>query len=173
MSSIEYMDMFVKCQSNDNALYHVFTFDLVNSKGLTSEELCYAEYTLLHIIIELRNVLKKYEKETDTKVLVFENGFSNFEDNKSPDEFGLKVEPFKLGDMVGFTIYRDSMSKYDILSLFESIKLKYNFNYPVHISNGYYETNNYYEGNTKLFRGYAIDILSNIHKDNYQRLLRI
>ena len=34
-----------------------------------------------------------------------------------------------------------------------------------HIADGYYETNNWVEGKDKYFRGYCIDLLSNLHKD--------
>ena len=35
----------------------------------------------------------------------------------------------------------------------------------MHLADGYSETNNYEEGNEKYFRGYCIDLLSNLHKD--------
>lgn len=41
----------------------------------------------------------------------------------------------------------------------------------LHISDGYYETNEYGEGNTKLYRGYCLQILEKIHKQEVQEEL--
>ena len=83
----------------------------------------------------------------------------------------LKKEPFVFGDMIGFTIYKGSLSTEEIMKIFEDIRNEHSFEYPLHIANGYYETNNYEEGDNKFFRGYCIDILSNSHKEYYKSLL--
>ena len=41
-----------------------------------------------------------------------------------------------------------------------------------HISDGYYETNEYKEGNTKLYRGYCLQILEKYHKPEVQKELK-
>ena len=66
--------------------------------------------------------------------------------------------------MTGFTIYRDSLAREEVLSIFDSVKKKYDFEYPLHYADGYYETNNYEDGGTLFFRGYCVEILSTIHK---------
>lgn len=169
MSSIEYIDLFIKAQNNMDANFHMFTFDIVGSKNLSTEELLEAEGLLQKIIIETYNIIYKKEQIDNKKILVYDKDFVRNDNIVTfiPHEFGLKIEPFKLGDMVGFTIYKNSLSKEDVITIFDTVKEKYNYKYELHYANGYYETNNYIEGNTKLFRGYCIDILSNEHKKIY------
>ena len=158
MSSLEYTDLFLKAQNNSTSPYHIFTFDIVNSKGLDREDYLLIRNTLFKIINDLLELLKKIELDQNKTILINKE----FDDHSSG--FGLKTEPFILGDMIGFTIYRGSLSFDEIMDIFDKIKKHYHFDYPLHIANGYYETNNYEEGNKKLFRGYCIDILSNMHK---------
>ena len=166
MASIEYCDLYYKAQESDSAKYHAFTFDLVNSTKMSKEILNNSEVLLKKIMQETYNILKEIEKKEDRNILVFEDGFKTKEDfQKSPCEgFGLKFEPFGYGDMMGFTIYRGSMSREEVLDIFDSVKERYNYEYPLHYADGYYETNDYCEGDKLFFRGYCIDILSNFHK---------
>ena len=57
----------------------------------------------------------------------------------------MKQEPFKIGDMFGFTIYRDSLDKDTILSIYEYFKCSLDIDFEYHLADGYYETNNYEE----------------------------
>ena len=41
----------------------------------------------------------------------------------------------------------------------------FDIDFDLHISDGYYETNDYGEAGTRYFRGYCIDLLSNFHKE--------
>jgi len=166
MASIEYCDLYYKAQENDSARYHVFTFDLVNSTKMSREGLNNSKVFLKEIVQETYNILKEIEKIESRNILVFEEGFKSREEYfKSPSEgFGLKFEPFGYGDMMGFTIYRGSMTREEVLDIFDSVKRKYNYEYQLHYADGYYETNNYEEGDKLFFRGYCIDILSNLHK---------
>ena len=79
----------------------------------------------------------------------------------------MKQEPFLFGDTFGFTIYRDSLDKDVILSIYEYFRVALNIDFELHINDGYYETNDYGEGNKKYFRGYCCDLLANYHKEMY------
>ena len=81
-------------------------------------------------------------------------------------------EPFIFADTFGFTAYRDSISSEEVLFLYQKCKKELNIDFDFHIKDGYYETNKYEEGNKLFFRGYLIDILSNYHKDYYQKLIK-
>ena len=174
MSSIEYIDLFMRVQNNKEAKYHLFTFDIVGSTKMSSEHLVEAESILQNIITDVYNILCQKEKAINKKILVFENSF--IKDNDlvitGIHEFGLKIEPFKLGDMVGFTIYRNTLSREEIIAIFNMVKEQYKYEYELHYADGYYETNDYSDGSNKLFRGYCIDILSNIHKQSYVKKLK-
>lgn len=174
MSSIEYSYLFIKSQNNKDSKYHMFIFDIVGSSNMCGEELNEAEMILKDIIIDVYNIIFEKEILFKRKILVFEKDFVKFENlnRVAMHEFGLKSEPFKFGDMVGFTIYRDSLLKEEVITIFDMIKENYNYKYELHYADGYYETNDYVEGNTKLFRGYCMDILSNKHKVNYIKRLR-
>ena len=78
--------------------------------------------------------------------------------------FGFKQEPFIFGDLIGFTVYRDMITTEEVIDIFNSCKKTLKIDFEFHISDGYYETNNYIEANDKYFRGYLIDLLSKLHK---------
>ena len=105
------------------------------------------------------------------KILVFEEDFSHLEDNKKTNGFGLKIELFILGDMVGLTTYRDSITSEEILSLFNKLKNDLEIDYDFHINDGYYETNDWVEANKKYFRSHCIDLLSNMHKEDKKKVI--
>jgi len=168
MSTFEYNDLFLKCQSNGK--YHVFTFDIKDSKKIDSKNREILQHKLIELILTMYKMLKHKEKKENKKILVFEKDFTHLEENKKTNGFGLKVEPFILGDVIGLTVYRDSISNIEILELFDKLRKELNINYEFHINDGYYETNDWIEANTKYFRGYCIDLLSNLHKSYYEKV---
>ena len=159
MSTYEYNDLFLKCQ--DNGKYHVFIFDIKNSKKMADR--INARYKLIELNIMMYRMIQEEEKKQNKKILVFEEGFTKFGDNRL-NNFGYKQEPFIYGDLIGFTVYRDTITKQSVLNIFNKAKAFLNINFEFHIADGYYETNDYLEGITKYFRGYCIDLLSNLHK---------
>lgn len=163
MSTFEYNDLFLLAQ--DIGKYHVFTFDIVGSKKMDNKTRYDAQIKSLKLINGIYNVLSELQEKLKRKILVFEKGFVSL-DNPLPYEFGIKQEPFVIGDVYGFTIYRDSLDKDIILSIYEYFKESLNIDFDYHLADGYYETNDYAEGGTKYFRGYCIDLLSNYHKEN-------
>lgn len=163
MSTVEYDDLFNGCQ--DRGEYHVFTFDIMNSKSLPNEERKLLQEKLIKLMMRMYSEIQDIENKTKSKILVFEDDFVSFVSKERPEGFGLKQEPFILGDAFGFTVYRDSIDKDLVYSLFEDGKRLENIDNEFHVSDGYYETNDYGEGNLKYFRGYCIDKLMNLHKE--------
>lgn len=159
MSTHEYNDLFLKCQ--ETGKYHVFTFDIKNSKRITERE--NAQYKLIELNIMMYRMIQEKEIKENKKILVFEDGFTKFGERRL-NEFGYKQEPFLYGDLIGFTVYRDTITKEDVLNIFNISKKILNINFEFHLADGYYETNDYVEGSEKYFRGYCIDLLSNLHK---------
>ncbi len=164
MSSVEYNDLFFKCQ--ETGLYHVFSFDIKNSKTL--ENRYEVQEKLIQMILNIYKRIQEKEKQENKKILVFENDFVSM--GEKTNGFGLKQEPFIIGDFVGLTTYRDSISNEEVLSIFKEEKEKLNLNVDFHIADGYYETNDYVEGCTKYFRGYCIDLLMKLHKPQSEKI---
>ena len=169
MSTFEYNDLFIACQ--ETAPYHMFTFDIEGSKQMDNKTRLKAQYQIIDLAITMYRKLQKKEIEENKKILVWEDDFIHMwdEDQKSKG-IGMKSEPFVLGDMVGLTIHRDSVSKEDVYSLYEETKHELNINFNMHLADGFYETNDYGEGGRKYFRGYCVDLLSNLHKDKYSEV---
>ena len=63
-----------------------------------------------------------------------------------------------------------ALKEYGISSV-EECKEIIGIDYEFHYSDGYYETDDWCEGQDKYFRGYCIDLLSNLHKP-YNKKLR-
>ena len=181
MSYDEYNNLFLKCQND--GIFETFTFDIKNSKKMDNYNVSIAKKKLYFMISMMYLILRKKEIKLNNKILIEEDDFSYLcLDNKkceflSPNmtnpiknEFGFKIEPFKFGDMVGITVYKNSISVDDIMNIYNILKKEINIDFDIHISYGYYETNNYNEANFKYFRGYAIELLSNLHKPNHRHI---
>lgn len=162
MSSFEYNDLYLKCQ--ENGIYHMFVFDIVNSKKMSVPYRNESQTKMIKLMNKMYKTIKNIEKSSNKKILVFEKDFVSFNSNKNYKGFGMKQEPFLLGDTFGFTIYRDSLSKDIVYYIYEYYKELLDIDFDFHLADGYYETNDYSEGNKKYFRGYCIDILSTLHK---------
>lgn len=161
MSTSEYNDLFLKCQ--DTGKYHVFTFDIAGSKKMSKAVRCLAQYKLIKLILLIYSEIREIEMNENKNILVFESDFTKLgEDRKNV--FGYKQEPFLFGDLIGFTVYRDAITRDEVIKIYEKYKKMLNIDFEFHIADGYYETNNYEEGQEKYFRGYCIDLLSNLHK---------
>ena len=186
MSYHEYYDLYYKCQ--DYAPYHLFTFDIVGSKNLYAQGdstyiskisvLIYNLYKKIETIEKNQNrqILHRSPFIVHPELLTFEN---NLEYLSSPKEVGKFIklnnikclitpdhtEPFQVcGDTVGLTILRGTLTEKEVYNLFDQTKEELNIPYKFHYANGYYETDLYAEGGTKLYRGYIIPMLSNKHK---------
>ena len=120
------------------------------------------------MILNIYKRIKEKEQQENKRILVFEKDFVHI--GEQTKGFGLKQEPFIVGDFVGLTTYRDSISNEEVLNIFKEEKEKLNLDVEFHVADGYYETNDYSEGNTKYFRGYCIDLLMRLHKKEYKEI---
>ncbi len=160
MSTDEYNNMFLKCQST--GIYHMFTFDIKNSKSMTNEQRFIAEKKLYRLLLDIYNYLQKLETKIGKKIVL--------EKELLKDEVWSKEEPFFVGDAGEITIYRDSISDEEFINIFNNFKEKEEFDYELHMNDGYYETNHWNEGNTKYARSYCFEFLTNMHKPKYDGL---
>lgn len=170
MSTSEYIDMFTERQ--DKGIYHMFVFDIVNSKKMKPETRKNAQIQMKELMNKIYNEIKQIEVLSQEKILVMDiDSIVPYEEQqKVRYKFGMLFEPWIFGDTFGFTIYRNSLPKEVILSIYKKYKQKLNIPFDFHIADGYYETNKYEEGSDLFFRGYCIDILSNYHKDYYKHI---
>lgn len=171
MSTFEYNDLYLKCQST--GMYHMFIFDIVNSKNMTYYYRKEAQRKMIKLMTKIYKAIEKIEKCNNRQILVFDKEFVAFESQRNYKGFGLKQEPFLFGDTFGFTIYRDSLDKEIIYYIYEYYKKELEIDFDFHLADGYYETNDYSEGNTKYFRGYCMGLLSVLHKINTRNELEI
>lgn len=162
MSSIEYNDLFLLCQNTGK--YHMFTFDMVASKAMDKETRTLAQRKMITLMKYMYQLLMDIQEKTQKKILVFEEDFISYDSGTYVKGFGMKQEPFLIGDVFGFTIYRDSIDKDIILNIYQYFKDALEIDFDFHVADGYYETNDYSLGSTQYFRGYCMDILSNFHK---------
>lgn len=170
MATEEYIDLFIKSQ--DSAIFHMFTFDIVNSKAMPKELRNIAQEKMEALMLKLYKEIERIEKIYNKKILVKVDEIAPYNERYNVDrKFGMLYEPFILGDMFGFTIYRNSLNKEVIIKIYAKLRKDLNIDFDFHINDGYYETNKYKEGGILFFRGYAIDIISNYHKAEIQTLI--
>lgn len=162
MSTYEYNDLYLKCQ--DTGIYHVFIFDIKDSKKMDRKTRCDALEKSIKLMVRIYNTVYRIERSTGRKILVIDDDFVSYKSQKDYKGFGLKKEPFLFADTFGFTIYRDSLDKDIIYYIYQYYKELLGIDFDYHIADGYYETNDYGMGGVKYFRGYCIDLLSTIHK---------
>lgn len=170
MSTYEYTDMFIERQ--DKGEYHMFVFDIVGSKKMTPETRRRAQVQMEELMQKIYSKIKQIEINSKTKILVIGiDGIVPYEERqKVNNKFGMLFEPWLFGDTFGFTIYKNSLPKETILSIYKKYKQELNITFDFHVADAYYETNKWEEGSELFFRGYCMDILSNYHKDYYKRL---
>lgn len=168
MSTHQYNDLFLKCQKTGR--YHVFTFDIKDSKKVNFEKGYDAQFKIIELILMVYKKIEKKQIKENKKILVFEEKFTKLGEERLND-FGYKQEPFVYGDLIGFTVYRDTITRNEVIDIFNKCKKVLEIDFEFHIADGYYETNNYLEAEEKYFRGYCIDLLSNLHK-SYNKEVR-
>lgn len=167
MSSFEYNDMLLKCQKT--APYHVFTFDIVESKKMDRETRNKAQKNLAKLATLNYKMLEYIEKKRNIKILV-----RPFDEVKSEYKIGYTQtdkEPVIIGDLTYFTIYRDTLTRKEVIDIFECCMELLDIDFKFHNADAYYETHYWEEGKNKYFRGYCIQTLSELHKP-YNKNLR-
>lgn len=186
MSYYEYYDLYENCQTY--APYHLFTFDIVGSRNLFSQGDTLYISKISELIYNLYKKIEKMETTQNRQILhrspfiihpdlvIYENGLKYLSNPKEVGDYVISnnikclitpdhCEPFQTcGDTIGLTILRDTLTEDEVYSLFDQTKKELNITYDFHYANGYYETDLYAEGGTKLYRGYIIPMLSTQHK---------
>jgi hypothetical protein len=157
MSYDEYNDMYFNCQKT--APYKMYAYDVVDSKCLYDINLCNNLYTLINLVMYKIGLI---EKQMDRRILY--NGTDLIYDKNKVFDLN-RLEPMLLGDAIAFTVYRDAISDGVVDSIFEQCKAELHIKYDFHKTSGYYETNNWIEGQDKYFRGYCFQYLTNKHKN--------
>lgn len=161
MSNIEYIDLYIKAQ--ETGIYHMYTFDIVNSKQMPREVRQDAQEKMVILMERFYKEIENLEKHYHKTILVKEDEINKF--NNLP-------EPFLYGDTFGFTIYRDSLDKDIIMDIFQELVNELEIKFDFHVSDGYYETNEYKYGGILFYRGYAFSIISNLHKESIKKLIK-
>ena len=167
MAYNEYLDLYFKAQKNEKAPYYVVSFDTVNSKNISPDDRKSLQNNIFVITKYVYSKLLEKEKETGKKIIIDDESFFRPWDIKE-DANGNFMDPVIYGDSFQFTVLRDTISKEEIISLVNECSKTLDIKEEFHISDGYYETNEYSDGNKKLFRGYLLQILANLHKEEIQ-----
>lgn len=163
-----YIDLFLKCQ--EYGKYKIFTFDIKDSKHMNSNDRNIAQKQILNLIDNIYSDIKKLEVTLNKQILLKEEDYTHFKVKNKNSGFAFKYEPFILGDMVGLTIYNGSLDNDIVYDIFEKNKKELNINFDFHVNSGVYETDDYELGTSLCFRGYCIQIVSNLHKPQYENI---
>ena len=165
MSSFEYNDMLLRCQKS--GIYHVFTFDIVDSRKMDIDRWKIVQSKFRELVILNYKMIEYIEKKRGILILARPNG-----ENKNY-EIGfthVDKEPVIIGDLSYFTIYRDTLTNREVYDIFECCMHILDIDFKFHYADGYYETNDWVMGDKEYFRGYCIDVLSNLHKSRNKDL---
>lgn len=172
MAYEEYYDLYLLAQKNPNALYYVVSFDVVNSRQMPPKKRAILQYKIIIIMKYVYNKLLEKEKELKKQIVIKDERFCRPWDNSVNNKNFNYCDPYILGDNFQFTVLRNTITKEEIIKLVYDCKNKLKIKEDFHIADGYYETNNYGEGNTKLYRGYCLQILEQIHKPKTKNKLK-
>jgi hypothetical protein len=156
--------LYERAQETGN--YHLFTFDIVNSKNMPNRAEAQTKLIKLSKLIYLD--LKILEKETGKKIIADE-----WEEKYEAFSYGVRTyqqDPFILGDSLSFAIYRDSLTKEKVMDVFNIHKNNLDIDFDFHVKDGYYETNEWHEGLEKFCRSDAIKYFTTWHKFDYKTL---
>lgn len=172
MSYDEYLDLFKIAQENNNALYYVVSFDVVDSRKINKEKRKILQDNINIIIKYVYNQLLNREIELNKQVVIKDDRFIRPWDLKRLNNNGNYIDPLVFGDCFQFTVLRNTVSKEEIINWVEKCRKVLNMKESFHINDAYYETNNYEEGKDKLFRGYCLQILEESHKSETKKELK-
>lgn len=160
MSYYEFFDLFEKAQTK-KCPFRAFTFDVIASR--TQKE--YIKNPEKHI--KFANAVYKalLEEELKTGKIILLKDENNIPLEIFTSDIN-KRNPILLGDMVTYFVHEGSITQKRMIEIFVETMNKFNINYGFHYDSGAYETNDYAEGGSKLFKGYLPPILENKSKHN-------
>ena len=166
----EYYDLFLIAQKNPNALYYVISFEVKKSRLLSSDKRHRLTKNLDIIAKDVYNRLLQKEKELGIQIVIKDKRFYKpWDYNKNNSNF---MDPSIFGDNIIFTVLRNTITKEEIIDWVIEDKERLNMEENINIADGYYETNEYEEGSTKLYRGYCLETVANLHKPKVQKELK-
>ena len=171
MAYQEYYDLYLLAQENSEAQYYVISFDVINSLSLSLKQSDILVDNIIFIMKYVYNKLLEKEKELNKQVLIHDERFHTHWDIRVPKSRNYE-DPSILGDNFAFTVLRDTVTKEEIVNWVYECKKELNMEEDFHITDGYYETNEYSERTTKFYRGYCLQILERIHKPEIQKELK-
>lgn len=172
MAYSEYLDLFILAQDNPDALYYIVSFDTVNSKQIPVDKRRILQDNIYEIMRYVYGKLLDKEKELNRQVVIKDGRFIRPWDQKTLSYNGNFIDPSVLGDNFQFTVLRDTVSKDEIVEWVNEMKRKLNIDAEFFISDAYYETNEYKEGSTKLYRGYCLQILEALKRKDIQEKIK-
>lgn len=164
MAYQEYFDLYLSAQNNPEAPYYVVSFDTVNSKIMTEEERAILQRNINIIVQYVYNKLCDSEDKLQKEVVIKDKRFIRPWDFKATNWNRTFIDPLIYGDTFQFTVLRDTISKEKIIEWVNTCMEHLCMEEDFHIADGYYETNEYNEGNTKFYRGYCLQTLESLHK---------
>ncbi|MFR0822696.1 MAG: hypothetical protein ACLU84_05135 [Clostridia bacterium] len=169
MSYTQYTDMFEKCQ--DTAPYHMFVYDMIDSRKQCSPE---RQSNILQLLIGTYKRIQQIEKEENRQILhqseqLIRPKIGSYQ-KEGKTYYQLLIdkivnradcmEPFFLvGDLVGFTIQRRALTEERVDAIWEECKKTFSIPYTFHKANGFYETDDWNLADKLYFRGYCIQEL--------------
>ena len=171
MSYEEYLDLYLLTQDNPNASYYVISFDTINSKQLSPKKRQILQNNIIYITKYVYSKLLDKEIKLNKQILIKDERFFRPWEQKLHNN-GNFMDPLIFGDCFSFTVLRDTISGEEIIKWVEECKINLNMMEEFHISDGYYETNEYHEGKNKFYRGYCLQTLETLHKPEIQKRLK-
>lgn len=172
MAYDEYLDLYLNAQNNENSLYYVVSFDVINSKSLNDEQRKQLQININIITKYVYNKLLDSEIALNKQVVINDDRFIRPWDLNRTQINGNYIDPFIIGDCFQFTVIRDTVSKEKIVEWVNECKISLNMQEEFHVNDGYYETNNYEEGGNKFYRSYCLQTLESLHKSEIQDELK-
>lgn len=163
MSYNEYINMFKLAQKKE-CPFRAFMFDVVNSRN-NQEYLSTKNTKFFKLLNCVYFLLQKEEEKTNKAILLKGKNNAKYSLGKKVIN-GNNYNPMHMGDMVTFFVYNNSITTNQMLKIFISALKICKITYSFHFNTGVYETNNYSQGKTKLYKGYMPQILEVLSKKN-------
>jgi hypothetical protein len=167
MSYEEYDDLFEKAQKNGK--HHIFVFDVIGSRHITAnknEPYYFFQINMEMLLYSVYKRLEKLEEKMNKIILHKSDKLIPFFEKREKANCADILEPFfGLSDIIWFTIIKDSIDSSLVYQIFEEEKERLNINYQFRYADGYYETDDYSEGNNLYYRGWCIRKLEKIARD--------
>lgn len=173
MAYEEYLDLYLSAQKNPNSLYYVVSFDIIDSRTIAPEKRTILQRNIYIIMKYVYSKLLDIEVELNKQVIIKDERFIRPWDSNVSKWNGNYIDPSVFGDCFQFTILRDTITKEEIVGWVNECKNYLNMEEAFHITDGYYETNEYEEGGNKFYRGYCLQILETLHKPQIQKKIKI